>query len=122
MGMHVCQIFVFLYDDGFINDKGYNTGNSDSMDDAHSEEFDKHLDLTHSTPGPVKSPRETRKPEEPEEEEEDEERFRFRLRGPPPNTKRIRSSKIRRQLLQQTTKKRRSKSAFPGYRMAQKYY
>ncbi|KAH3703734.1 hypothetical protein DPMN_078778 [Dreissena polymorpha] len=71
------------------------------MDDAHSEEFDKHLDLTHSTTVPVKSPRETRKPEEPEEEEEDEDRFRFR--GPPPNTKRIRSSKIRRQLSQQTT-------------------
>ncbi|KAH3703648.1 hypothetical protein DPMN_078689 [Dreissena polymorpha] len=51
------------------------------MDDAHSEVFDKHLDLTHSTPGPVKSPRETRKPEEPDEEKED----RFRLRGPPPN-------------------------------------
>ena len=48
------------------------------MDDAHSEEFDKHLDLTHSTLGPVKSQQETRKPEEPEREEDNEDRFRFR--------------------------------------------
>ncbi|XP_052240158.1 fibropellin-1-like [Dreissena polymorpha] len=107
-------------DDGFINDKGYNTGNSNSMDDAHSEEFDKHLDLTHSTPGPVKSPRETRKPEEPEEEEEDEDRFRFRLRGPPPN---IADTLFKeKETTLAADDKRRSKSAFPGYRMAQKYY
>ncbi|KAH3797163.1 hypothetical protein DPMN_150738 [Dreissena polymorpha] len=63
------------FDDGFINDKGYN---SNSMDDPHLEEFDKHLDLIHSTLGPVKSPQKTRRPEEPEREQDDEDRFRFR--------------------------------------------
>ncbi|XP_052242365.1 neurogenic locus notch homolog protein 1-like [Dreissena polymorpha] len=106
-------------DDDVINDKGYNTENSNSNEDAHSEVFDKHLDLTHPSPGPQKSPREKRKQEEPEEEEEEDEgRFRFRLRGPPPS---ITDSLFKEKETSLTAdEKRRSKSALPSYRLQQK--
>ncbi|WAR08658.1 SVEP1-like protein [Mya arenaria] len=108
-------------DDEQMNDNGYGTAGSHSLELSRSDDFDKHLEVTHSTPGPGgKSPRETRKtiveePEIVEQEEDEEDRFRFRMRAPPANiTESLFNDK------DMLPSDRRAKSAMPVYK--KKYY
>ena len=108
-----------------MNDNGYVTANSHSPEEAPSEDFDKHLEVTQTTPAPgIKahsSPRDTRKTivEEPEDDEEDDDdRFRFRMRAPPPNV----TDALFNEREPSHHDKRRAKSAVPPHGSPKKYY